>query len=52
MEDLDFQKKAINFLAFFNRPERDEFAFKTKDEYVKHEESFKNITLDGNKVNI
>jgi DNA helicase-4 len=50
-EDKGFQKKAINFLAFFNRPERDEFAFKTRDEYLKHEESFKNVTLDGHKVN-
>jgi DNA helicase-4 len=49
-EDSQFQKKAINFIAFFNRPERDEFAFKTKDEFIKHEQSFKNVTLDGNKV--
>jgi len=35
-EDKQFQKKAINFLAFFTRPERDEFTFKTKDEYLKH----------------
>ncbi len=48
--DLEFQKNATNFLAFFNRPERDEFLFQTKDEYIKNEESFKNVTLDGNKM--
>lgn len=50
LENLDFQRKAINFIAFFNRPERDEFKFETKNDFIKHEQSFKNETLDGNKV--
>jgi len=51
LEDADFQRKATNFIAFFNRPERDEFKFETKDAFIKHEQSFKNETLDGKKVN-
>ncbi|WP_162842761.1 UvrD-helicase domain-containing protein [Mucilaginibacter pineti] len=51
LTDADFQKKAVNFIAFFNRPERDEFEFETRNAFLKHEQSFKNITLDGNKVN-
>ncbi|HTD98371.1 MAG TPA: UvrD-helicase domain-containing protein [Mucilaginibacter sp.] len=51
LEDAEFQRKAVNFLAFFSRPERDEFAFDTKDEFIRHEEGFQNITLDGKKVN-
>lgn len=51
IEDESFQRKAINFIAFFNRPQRDEFKFEKKDDYIKHEQSFKNETLDGKKVN-
>jgi DNA helicase-4 len=51
LEDADFQRKATNFIAFFNRPQRDEFKFETKNDFIKHEESFKNETLDGKKVN-
>lgn len=51
LEDESFQRKAINFIAFFNRPQRDEFKFEKKDDYIKHEQSFKNETLDGKKVN-
>ncbi|MCR5862561.1 UvrD-helicase domain-containing protein [Flavobacterium sp. J372] len=51
LEDADFQRKATNFIAFFNRPDRDEFKFETKDDFIKHEQSFKNETLDGKKVN-
>lgn len=47
----DFQKKAVNFIAFFSRPERDEFAYETRNEFLKHEKSFDNETLDGKKVN-
>lgn len=47
LNDSDYSKKAINFLAFFSRPERDEFDFKTGDEYYKHEKSFKNVGFDG-----
>ena len=49
--DKDFHKKAVNFLAFFHRPERDEFNFQTKNEFSQHEASFKNISLDGKKLN-
>ncbi|AWH86330.1 hypothetical protein HYN59_14975 [Flavobacterium album] len=47
LTDKDFQRKAVNFLAFFNRPERDEFRFETRNDYLKHEQGFKNVTLDG-----
>jgi len=50
IHDLDFQRKAVNFLAFFNRPPRDEFSFETNHDYLAHEQSFKNVTLDGIKV--
>ncbi len=49
--DADFQKKAINFIAFFSRPERDEFEYETRNEYLKHEQSYKNVSLDGTQVN-
>lgn len=49
--DPDFQKKAINFIAFFSRPERDEFDFDSKNEFIKYEKSYDNITLDGKIVN-
>jgi DNA helicase-4 len=51
INDPDFQRKAINFLAFFNRPARNEFEFETKNDYLTYEQSFKNMTLDGVKVN-
>ncbi|WP_256011797.1 UvrD-helicase domain-containing protein [Desertivirga xinjiangensis] len=51
LTDRSFQKKAVNFLAFFDRPERDEFDFKTRNDFIKHEKSFKNVTLDGITVN-
>ncbi|WP_316757687.1 UvrD-helicase domain-containing protein [Pedobacter aquatilis] len=47
IQDSDFQQKAINFIAFFSRPPRDEFQFKTESDYVKHEQSFRNFTLNG-----
>ncbi|RYY00531.1 hypothetical protein EON78_00905, partial [bacterium] len=47
LNDGDFSKKATNFLAFFSRPERDDFDFETGDEYYKHEKSFKNVGFDG-----
>lgn len=50
LTNIDFQKKATNFIAFFNRPDRDDFAFKTHNDFMKHENSFKNETLDGRKV--
>lgn len=51
INDPDFQKKAINFIAFFSRPERDEFDFEDKNEFLKYERSFENETLDGKVVN-
>lgn len=50
LTDADFQRKAINFIAFFNRPDRDEFKFETKNDFLKYEQSFKNVTLDGRNV--
>lgn len=50
INDADFQRKAVNFLAFFNRPPRDEFSFESTHDYLTHEQSFKNVTLDGIKV--
>lgn len=50
LNDIDFQRKATNFLAFFNRPDRDEFKFETKNDFLKYEQSFKNVTLDGKEV--
>jgi DNA helicase-4 len=50
VNDGDFQKKVMNFLAFFKRPNRDEFTFETMNDYLNYEESFKNVTLDGVKV--
>ncbi len=47
LSDGVFSKKATNFLAFFSRPERDDFGFETGDQYYKHEKSFKNIGFDG-----
>ncbi|WP_316831822.1 UvrD-helicase domain-containing protein [Pedobacter aquatilis] len=43
----DFQQKAINFLAFFARPSRDEFSFKSNSDFIKHEQSYRNLTLNG-----
>lgn len=51
INDADFQKKAINFIAFFSRPERDEFEFEDKNEFFKYERSFENGTLHGKVVN-
>jgi len=51
INDADFQKKAISFIAFFSRPERDEFEFEDKNEFLKYERSFENETLDGKVVN-
>ncbi|WP_316838958.1 UvrD-helicase domain-containing protein [Pedobacter gandavensis] len=45
--DPDFQNRAINFIAFFARPKRNEAEFKTRDEYLKHEKSFRNISLNN-----
>ncbi len=47
LSNEDFQKKAINFLAFFSRPPRDEFSFANGNEYYKYEKSYKNRSLDG-----
>jgi DNA helicase-4 len=47
LNDEDFMRKATNFIAFFNRPHRSEFSFSSKDEYLKYEKGFPNVTLDG-----
>jgi DNA helicase-4 len=48
--DSSFQRKAVNYLAFFNRPPKDESVFETRNDYLTYEKGFKNITLDGIKV--
>jgi DNA helicase-4 len=48
--DTSFQRKAVNYLAFFNRPHKDESEFDTKNDFLNYEQGFKNITLDGRKV--
>lgn len=48
--DTSFQRKAVNYLAFFNRPHKDESEFATKNDYLNYEQGFKNITLDGRRV--
>jgi len=50
IRDPSFQRKAVNYLAFFNRPPKDESAFETRHDYLNYEQGFKNITLDGIKV--
>ena len=50
INDLSFQRKAINYLSFFNRPPKDESEFETRNDYLTYEQGFKNITLDGKKV--
>lgn len=47
LSDEVFAQKAINFLAFFSRPSRDDFAFKSGDEFIRHERAFRNKGLDG-----
>ncbi|WP_316845513.1 UvrD-helicase domain-containing protein [Pedobacter psychrodurus] len=50
LQDEDFQSKATNFLAFFNRPVKDDFEFNSAAEYERHLESQRNISLDGQEV--
>ncbi|MFC0513001.1 UvrD-helicase domain-containing protein [Mucilaginibacter angelicae] len=50
ISDPSFQRKAVNYLAFFNRPPKDESEFETRNDYLTYEQGFKNITLDGIKV--
>lgn len=47
LNNADFCRKAVNFLAFFNRPPRDDFEFESSDAYYKYEKSFKNVALNG-----
>ncbi|MDN3585655.1 UvrD-helicase domain-containing protein [Pedobacter aquatilis] len=47
LSDGDFALKAINFLAFFARPERDDFDFESADALFTQERSFRNKGLDG-----
>lgn len=50
ISDPSFQRKAVNYLAFFNRPPKDESEFETRNDYLTYEQGFKNITIDGIKV--
>jgi DNA helicase-4 len=50
ISDSSFQRKAVNYLAFFNRPPKDESEFETRNDYLTYEKGFKNITIDGIKV--
>ena len=50
ISDPFFNRKAVNYLAFFSRPPKDESEFETKNDYLTYEEGFENITLDGIKV--
>ncbi len=50
IHDFDFKRKAVNFLAFFNKPQKDKFEFKNKNDYNVHQESVRNVTIDGIKV--
>ena len=50
INNLSFQRKAVNYLSFFNRPPKDESEFETRNDYLTYEQGFKNITLDGIKV--
>jgi DNA helicase-4 len=48
--DVDFQSKAINFLAFFNRPVKDHFEFNSAEEFKRHLQSQRCISLNGIEV--
>ena len=48
--DDDFQNKAINFLAFFNRPVKDQFEFNSAEEFRIHQESQRCVSLNGTEV--
>lgn len=50
ISDANFQKKATNFIAFFNQPKKDKFEFETNEDYLKHEQSVKNFTFDGKRL--
>ncbi|RYF25910.1 MAG: hypothetical protein EOO42_02785 [Flavobacteriales bacterium] len=47
LENSDFAQKAVNFVAFFARPHKDEFDFNSKDDRIKHEQSYHNRSLNG-----
>ncbi|KIA96587.1 hypothetical protein OC25_02295 [Pedobacter kyungheensis] len=48
--DEDFQSKAISFLAFFNRPVKDQFEFNSAAEFKNHQQSQRCISLSGVEV--
>jgi DNA helicase IV len=48
--DEDFQSRAINFLAFFNRLVKDEFEFNSAAEFKRHQQSQRCISLNGIEV--
>ncbi|WP_316799046.1 UvrD-helicase domain-containing protein [Pedobacter frigidisoli] len=47
LTNSSFQQKAINFIAFFARPPQNRFDFKTEADYFKHEQSYRNVSLNG-----
>jgi len=47
LADADFAQKAVNFLSFFARPPRDDFEFKSENDFIKHERAFRNLSLNG-----
>lgn len=47
LEDSDFAQKAVNFVAFFARPHKDEFDFSSKDDRIRHEQSSHHRSLNG-----
>lgn len=50
LNDDRFSRSAINFIAFFDRPYKSDFSFESKDELLKHEKSYSNRSLTGEKM--
>ncbi|SER83956.1 UvrD-helicase domain-containing protein [Pedobacter rhizosphaerae] len=45
--DASFQSRAINFIAFFSNPLRDEFSFASPEEFLAYSKNAKHISLNG-----
>jgi DNA helicase-4 len=50
LSNENFQKKATNFIAFFNRPNKDKFDCETEEDHLENEKNSKNFTFDGKLV--
>lgn len=50
LSDDGFSRSAINFIAFFDRPYKSDFSFESQDELLKHEKSYSNRALTGQKM--